>query len=91
MILQEIIDNKMCPVIRCDYCGELIENADQAIVLFHPDGGVPKFYHKTRCDVRTPECGWVSLPVFLYYLVNNVHVDFESAKKLAAIDSALAR
>jgi predicted molibdopterin-dependent oxidoreductase YjgC len=92
MIKMQLVENKMCPQILCDKCGEVIENYKDGIVLFDSKNGttssIPSFYHRSfhanHCDDSGKQCvEWLPLDVFLFNLMHNVKVDYMKAKETA--------
>jgi hypothetical protein len=83
-------DARIVPKIACDYCGEWIENARGAHVLW--DWGEvqkPSFVHQACSRAFDHRRGqrslWQPLSAFLYNLLNNVGYDAIRGEHLAAV------
>jgi 5-methylcytosine-specific restriction endonuclease McrA len=84
-------DARTFPKISCDYCGEWIENARVAHVLWdgEEEAQKPSFVH-LHCSRAFDHCrGQRSfcqpLGAFLYNLLNNIHYDPIRGEHLAAV------
>lgn len=84
-------DARTVPKISCDYCGEWIENARGAHVLWDcgEEAQKPSFVH-LACSRAFDHCRgqrslWQPLSAFLYNLLNNVRYDPMRAEHLAAV------
>lgn len=73
-----------CPVVFCDHCGEIIEDARIGMVLYdrrfdaEGDQTQPIFLHKGKCDAAVKEkhqmSGWAELQTFLMDLTHNIGI-----------------
>ena len=84
-------DATTVPKISCDYCGEWIENAREAHVLWdgEEEAQKPSFVH-LHCSRAFDHCQgqrslWQPLSAFLYNLLNNVRYDPIRGEHLAAV------
>ena len=92
MPLEVRVRNGMCcPVVVCDHCGEVIEDAQEGNYEFPLDGGPVFFTHKGRCSLAFEEAnggqdawGVMELSVLPIYLGNNLKLDWKKAKQWAA-------
>jgi len=85
MLDTQIIDEKRCPIIRCDLCMEPITEAGDAIAVFDEEHGI-RIVHKIppmRCD--SGKGAWFDLDVFLYYLIHNLKIDMQEVKERARL------
>jgi hypothetical protein len=60
----------MFPLITCDVCGIVIDNAQAAIVVWNEKGDVA-FAHKGQCGLKAKFPYWDQLDIFLASLSNN--------------------
>jgi hypothetical protein len=84
------------PGVTCDVCGEPIKKAREgnAQWMMDEEGNNCTIYftHKACChtfDVAHPTAGAQELSHFLVFLVNNLKMDWEKAKKGAAQISSI--
>ena len=81
------------PVIVCDQCGGAITDARDGNYHWRSDdapvgGAEVRFTHKNCCDAfdqLNPDCGAEELDCLLVYLANNLKLDWEAAKRRAAL------
>jgi hypothetical protein len=91
-----VVRDLNCPVITCDFCGEIIEDAEGGNYEWEVDEhGQPVtgeifFTHKGRCFLAFEEerggssCWYTGgLEVLFVYLVHNLKVDLEEAERRA--------
>lgn len=82
MIRMIDLSGKLCPVIECDRCGELITNMRMGAVVFVNGfdvapiySGPIEFRHKRTCFPMSEREPWRELSEFLAQLVNNAWSD----------------
>lgn len=59
MIEIQMIDGNSCPILFCDVCGERVEDASKAAVVFEslrPDGERPKALHVHKGSIDGKAC-----------------------------------
>ncbi len=85
MLGWEIREDKRCPMIYCDICGGLIQDAKDGIVHF--DQRRVHVVHKRStgglCDPGMGE--WQDLGVFLCFLERNLKIDREATLERARL------
>jgi hypothetical protein len=95
-------DGHACPVVVCDHCGERIEDARDGnyqwrMGLRDTDWGSRVFFTHKRCchafEQAHPEEGFtwgaIELECFPVYLGNNLRLDWEAARRTAAMLGSL--
>jgi hypothetical protein len=96
-IYMRLKGNRYCPTVVCDVCGQEIEDANDGNAQWMMDeaGAALYFMHKRCChafDTGPFQKGLVGaeeLPHFLVFLANNLRLDWEKAKRAAAVIASL--
>jgi hypothetical protein len=100
-ILMRLKGNRFCPTVVCDVCGQAIEDAKDGNAQWVMDeeeygaGAALSFTHKECCHAfdtgpfQESLVGAEELAHFLVFLANNLCLDWEEAKKSAAVIASL--
>ena len=94
-IVMDVVNGRHCQRIRCDECGEVIEESGNA--EWRHDGSDERIYftHKKCChrfeEKRGGTAEWYTaeLSAFLYNVVWNTRIDWAKARQLSEILVAL--
>jgi hypothetical protein len=100
-IVMRLKDRRSCPTVVCDVCGKEIKAASDGNAQWmmdeeqHDSGATLYFTHKKCChafDVAHSDeqlVGANDLDQFMVFLSNNLHMNWEKAKKNAALIASI--
>ncbi len=92
-LIMKVVGKVICPVVVCDHCGEDIKTAKEGNYQWTPESDNLFFTHKTCCrafEHRVPGVwAYEELSLLPLFLINNLQVDLERAKRTAALKSSL--